>query len=61
MNVPSGTCVEGLFPDLSLNDDQKMDGLFGQLMSASGDSSQRFNFPANDDGNSTAFALVAHG
>jgi hypothetical protein len=53
--------VEGLFPALSLSDDQKMSGLFESLNRHKSDQSNSFLFPASDDGSSTAFALVAHG
>ena len=62
VNVPSGTCVEGLFSALTLSNDQKMSGLFQDLNGQKSDPSNApFLFPAPNDGKSDAFALVAHG
>ena len=52
-NVPSGTCLEGLFPALRLTNDEKMDGLLHEYNNLGK------NFPPIDDG--TSFALVPQG
>lgn len=52
--------MEGLFPALSLSDDQKMSGLLKELHRQKSEASHDALFSASHDGNS-AFALVAHG
>jgi hypothetical protein len=58
-NVPSGTCLEGLFPQLNLSDDERMNGAIEEMeVFKHMDPTQMF--PASDN-DGTAFALIAHG
>jgi hypothetical protein len=60
INVPSGTCVEGLFPSLNLVDDRRMNGLFNELDRKMQLKNETM-FQVHGDDGSTAFALIAHG
>ena len=67
-NVPSGTCIEGIFSTLNLSDDHKMNGLQSKLQSSielgqqqpNSNNHMLFNVSTDRIG-SNAFALVAHG